>query len=92
MSIIPIIPNNDKRNNLNNIEEALILREIFNIIENKNSNGNENANNKNNDLLEKYKIHNIKFNSNIGINTLSKNRYKIKLRKLFKNKVNSKEN
>ena len=86
-----IIPNNDKKNNLNNIKEALILREIFSIIENKNKNINENTNKKDDDLLEKYKIHNIKFNSNIGINTLSKNRYKIKIRKLFKNKLNSKE-
>ena len=86
-----IIPNNDKKNNLNNIKEALILREIFNIIENKNKNINENTNKKDDHLLEKYKIHNIKFNSNIGINTLSKNRYKIKIRKLFKNKLNSKE-
>ena len=85
-----IIPNNDKRNNVNNIEEAVILREIFNIIENKNLNGN--TNNKNDDLLEKYKIRNMKFNSNFCINTLSKNRYKNKLKKLFKNKLNSKDN
>ena len=83
-----LIPNCDKRNNLNNIKEALIIREIFNIIESKNIN--ENIENKNDDLLEKYKIHNIK--SNIGINNLSKNRYKIKIRKLLNNKIKSKDN
>ncbi len=83
-----LIPNCDKRNNLNNIKEALIIREIFNIIESKNIN--ENIENKNDDLLEKYKIHNIK--SNIGINNLSKNRYKIKIRKLLNNKIKTKEN
>ena len=85
-----IIPNNDKRDNLNNIKEALILREIFNIIENKNLN--KNTDNENDNLLEKYKIHNIKFKSNIGINNLSKNRYKIKIRKLLNNKIKSKDN
>ena len=84
------IPNKDKRNNLNNIKEALILREIFNIIENKNLN--KNTENENDDLLEKYQIHNIKFKSNIGINNLSKNRYKIKIRKLLNNKIKSKDN
>ena len=83
-----LIPNCEKRNNLNNIKEALIIREIFNIIESKNIN--ENIENKNDDLLEKYKIHNIK--SNIGINNLSKNRYKIKIRKLLNNKIKTKEN
>jgi len=88
-----IIPKNDKRNNLNNIKEALILREIFSIIEDKNLNKNsDNKSNKNDDLFAKYKIHNIKFTSNIGINTLSKNRYKIKIKKLLNNKLKSKEN
>jgi len=58
-----IIPNNDKTNNINNIKETIILREIFNIIENRNLK--ENATNNNDDLLAKYKIHNIKFTSNI---------------------------
>ena len=84
------ISNKDKRNNLNNIKEALILRKIFNIIENKNLN--KNTGNKNDDLLEKYQIHNIKFKSNIDINNLSKNRYKIKIRKLLNNKIKSKDN
>ena len=85
-----IIPNNDKANNIINIKETLMLREIFNIIENKNLK--ENATNKNDDLLSKYKIHNIKFTSNIEINSLSKNRYKIKIRKLLNNKLKSKDN
>ena len=85
-----LIPNCDKMNNLNNIKEALIIREIFNIIESKIFN--ENAENKNDDLLEKYKIHKIMFKSNIGINNISKNRYKIKIRKLLNNKLQSKEN
>ena len=43
---------------LQNNEEALVLREIFNIIEDKKiSKSNEN---RNNDLIEKYKIKNIK--------------------------------
>ncbi len=88
-----IIPNNNKRNNLYNNKEALILREIFSIIEDKNLNKNtDNKSDKNDDLLVKYKIHNIKFTSNIGINTLSKNRYKIKIKKLLNNKLKSKEN
>ena len=86
MSIVPY--NDKKNNNLNNIKEALILREIFNIIENKNVNVNVNGNGNGDDFLAKYNIHNIKFNSNIGINSLSKNRYKIKIRALLKSKKN----
>ena len=66
---------------LQNNEEALVLREIFNIIEDKKiSKSNEN---RNNDLIEKYKIKNIKIEKLNIINNGPKNRYKSKLQKIL---------
>ena len=66
---------------LQNNEEALALREIFNIIEDKKiSKSNEN---RNNDIIEKYKIKNIKIEKLNIINNGPKNRYKLKLQKIL---------
>lgn len=66
---------------LQNNEEALALREIFNIIEDKKiSKSNEN---RNNDIIEKYKIKNIEIEKLNVINNGPKNRYKLKLQKIL---------
>ena len=66
---------------LQNNEEALVLREIFNIIEDKKIN--KSNENRNNDLIEKYKIKNIKIEKLNIINNGPKNRYKLKLQKIL---------
>ena len=66
---------------LQNNEEALALREIFNIIEDKKIN--KSNENRNNDIIEKYKIKNIKIEKLNIINNGPKNRYKLKLQKIL---------
>ena len=67
-------------------EEALILREIFDIIEVKKEN--KEAKSKNIRLVEKYGIKSIKLGKINDIETFPKNRYKSKLQKiLFKKKI-----
>ena len=76
-----IILHNVKENTLKNNEEACILREIFNIIEAKKEK--KEIDNKNNPLLEKYKIKNIKLENIKEINKQPKNRFKSKLQKML---------
>jgi len=76
-----IIKNNTQENNLQNNEEALILREIFNIIEDKNKD--KKVDNKNNELIERYHIKNIKIEKLSNIDSNPKNKYKSKLQKIL---------
>ena len=79
-----IIKNNTQENTLQNNEETFILREIFNIIEDKNKNKKVG---KNNELIEKYNIKDIKIVKLSKIESNPKNKYKSKLQKiLFKKK------
>ena len=72
-----IIKKNTQENILQNNEETLILREIFNIIENKK------VIDKNNKLIEKYKIKDIKIQKLNNIDSNPKNKYKSKLQKIL---------
>lgn len=76
-----IIKNNTQENILQNNEEALILREIFNIIEDKNKD--KKVDNKNNELIERYHIKNIKIEKLSNIDSNPKNKYKSKLQKIL---------
>jgi hypothetical protein len=76
-----IIKNKTHENTLQNDEEILILREIFNIIEDKNKN--KKVNDKNNELIEKYHIKDIKINKLSNINSNPKNKYKSKLQNIL---------
>jgi len=76
-----IIKNNTQENNLQNNEEALILREIFNVIEDKNKD--KKVDNKNNELIERYHIKNIKIEKLSNIDSNPKNKYKSKLQKIL---------
>jgi len=76
-----IIKNNTQENNLQNNEEALILREIFNVIEGKNKD--KKVDNKNNELIERYHIKNIKIEKLSNIDSNPKNKYKSKLQKIL---------
>ena len=76
-----IIKNNTQENILQNNEEALILREIFNIIEDKNKD--KKVDIKNNELIEKYHIKNIKIEKLSNIDSNPKNKYKSKLQKIL---------
>ena len=78
------LKNNDKNqiDDIYNIEEAKILREIFNIIEDNNSAKEKNK--INNILYEKFRIKSIRFSQlTKEINNHQKNRYKIKLQKII---------
>ena len=80
-----IIKNNTQENTLQTNEEIFILREIFNIIEDKNKN--KKVDDKNNELIEKYNIKDIKIEKLSKIESNPKNKYKSKLQKiLFKKK------
>ena len=70
-----------QENILQNNEEALILREIFNIIEDKNKD--KKVDNKNNELIERYHIKNIKIEKLSNIDSNPKNKYKSKLQKIL---------
>ena len=72
-----IIKKNTQENIPQNNEETLILREIFNIIENKK------VIDKNNKLIEKYKIKDIKIQKLNNIDSNPKNKYKSKLQKIL---------
>jgi hypothetical protein len=76
-----IIKNKTHGNTLQNDEEVLILREIFNIIEDKDKN--KKVNDKNNELIEKYHIKDIKIDKLSNINSNPKNKYKSKLQKIL---------
>ena len=81
---------NHQISNIYNNEEAMVLREIFNIIEDNNLIKEKNK--KNNILYEKFNIKNIKLNQlTYEINNNNqKNRYKIKLQKIiFRNKISN---
>ncbi len=78
-----IIKNNTQDNILQNNEEAIILREIFNIIEDKNKNKNKKVDVKNNELIEKYHIKNIKLEKLNNIDSNPKNKYKSKLQRIL---------
>ena len=80
-----IILNNTQENSLKNNEEACILREIFNIIEAKKEN--KEIDNKNNILLEKYKIKNLKLENIHEFNRHPKNKFKSKLQKIILKKA-----
>ena len=78
--------NNSQEKSLKNNEEAIILREIFNIIEAKKNN--KEIENKDNELLAKYKIKNIKLgNISNDLNKPPKNRFKSKLQKILIKKI-----
>jgi hypothetical protein len=80
-----IIKNNTQENTLQNNEEIFILRDIFNIIEDKNKN--RKVDDKNNELITKYNIKDIKIEKLNKIDSNPKNKYKSKLQKiLFKKK------
>ena len=80
-----IIKNNTQENTLQTNEEIFILREIFNIIEDKNKN--KKVDDKNNELIIKYNIKDIKIEKLSKIESNPKNKYKSKLQKiLFKKK------
>ena len=81
---------NHQISNIYNNEEAMVLREIFNIIEDNNKIKEKNK--KNNLLYNKFNIKNIKLNQlTYEINNNNqKNRYKIKLQKIiFRNKISN---
>jgi hypothetical protein len=83
-----ITSDNISENSLKNNEDACVLREIFNLIEAKMENKEEQNKNKNNPLYDKYKIKNIKIEKLSCIEENPKNRYKSKLQKLlFKKKM-----
>ena len=69
--------NNSQENN----EAAILLRKIFNIIEDKKRN--KEINNKSSELLEKYQIKNIKLEKLNNIDSHPKNKYRAKLQKIL---------
>ena len=79
---------NIKENTLKNNKEALILREIFNIIEDIKPNKNIEIDENKKYLIEKYKINKTSnfLNIVLDINRPSKNRYKLILKNIFKKK------
>ena len=85
MSIAPKNKEDKENNNLNINEEALILKKIYNIIEENNRNKSKEDNNKN--ILDPHNINNINLNLNkfniIGANCPQKNPYKKKLQKIL---------
>ena len=89
MSTAPKIEEDKREINLKNNEEALILRKIYNIIE-ENTRKKDIENNKQS-IFVKVNNRNINLNNmndNIGINNPQKNKYKIKLQKiLFRNRI-----
>ena len=79
---------NIEENKLKNNKEALILREIFNIIEDIKVKKNIEINKDKKNLMEKYKVNKVSNFLNIihDINRPSKNRYKLILKNTFKKK------
>ena len=76
-----IIKNNTQQNILQNNEEVLILRKIFNILEDKNKY--TKVDDKNSDLIKKYRIKDIKLENLNIISSHPKNKYKSKLQKIL---------
>ena len=76
-----IIFDSSAEKTLKNNEEALVLREIFNIIEAKIENKEDQK--KNSPLLNKYHIKSLKIEKLGGIDEHPKNRYKSKLQKIL---------
>ena len=79
---------NIKESTLKNNKEALILREIFNIIEDIKPNKNIEIDENKKYLIEKYKINKTSnfLNIVLDINRPPKNRYKLILKNTFKKK------
>ena len=88
MSTAPKIEDNKKEVNLNNNEEALIIRKIYSLFE-ENRNKDTGNNKKSIYELDNNKSINLNnLNNIIGINSPQKNKYKIKLQKiLIRNKI-----
>ena len=80
------ILNDTSENLLKKNKEILILQEIFDMIEAKKENKETEI--KNDQLLEKYNIKNIKLEKIYRIEAYPKNRYKSKLQKLLFKKKN----
>ena len=80
-----ILSHTISENSILNNEESAILREIFNVIEAKIENKDEQK--KISPLFDKYKIKNIKIKKLSGIEEHTKNRYKSKLQKLLLKKM-----
>ena len=76
-----IISSNSQEISIKNNKAAQILREIFDIIEAKNEN--QNLENKNSSLIEKYNIKNIKIVKINGFDIRPKNKYKLKLQNIL---------
>ena len=83
-----ITSDNTQEKNIKDNEEAQVLRNIFDIVEEKKQNNS--MENKNSSLLEKYKIKNMKIEKLVGIEENPKNRYKMKLQNLFNKKTEKK--
>ena len=84
-----ITSDNIQEKNIKDNEEAQVLRNIFDIVEGKKQSNS--MKNKNNSLLEKYKIKNMKIEKLVGIEENPKNRYKMKLQKILFNKKTEKK-
>ena len=84
-----ITSDNTQEKNIKDNEEAQVLRNIFDIVEEKKQNNS--MENKNSSLLEKYKIKNMKIEKLVGIEENPKNRYKMKLQKILFNKKTEKK-
>ena len=82
---------NTREDNLKNNEEAQVLKVLFNMIKDKNEN--KDIESKDSSLLEKYKIKNIQLVKIEGFDVRPRNRYMIKLQKIFfKKNINKKMN
>ena len=82
---------NTREDSLKNNEEAQVLKVVFNMIKDKKEN--KDTESKDNSLLEKYKIKNIQLEKIEGFDVRPRNRYMIKLQKIFfKKNINKKMN
>ena len=83
MSVAPKNEENKENFILNNNEEALVLKKIYNIIQENNRNKGMEDTKKN--FLNSYNINNINLNkiNVIDINCPQKNKYKTKLQKIL---------
>ena len=82
---------NTREDSLKNNEEAQVLKVLFNMIKDKNEN--KDIESKDSSLLEKYKIKNIQLVKIEIFDVRPRNRYMIKLQKIFfKKNINKKMN
>ena len=82
---------NTREDSLKNNEEAQVLKVVFNMIKDKKEN--KDTESKDNSLLEKYKIKNIQLVKIEIFDVRPRNRYMIKLQKIFfKKNINKKMN